>query len=1144
MKKRLKILSTTVALSAIGISSATSVAVVKNSMLSNDTQLVNASRNDVTTSDLVPAQANGQNANISTSSGPITYWNDTITALDWYGNKLWEKDMSELVPVPLTEKTKMYNGSWKRSWFNWDYNRKDNILWVLGYAYQSNQTIYGFNAATGEKKYERNLGYKTGTKGSKDQPYKFISALSSGNVLAYGDPVEGYNGEGTLYNPKTNTIDKFNGNSVENVPTNMEDKKFSGKYRWYFFNLIPIANNINIAEVVAFDNGSSTIGDNSKDRASYNVYGILVDDNLNFIGNTQSNSSIFKQPVLLANGIQGYRNTTITPQRDYYTLLNNKTVTVTYNNVSLIDASDTNNIKISQVKMTDSKWIQTWTVDANDNLYFKFMNDKIVYKVSGDSLKSGANNFSPSTYLDLGGVNSNDVKNNANNFLIYNVYGYTGQLMMVNASYNVYINIYDKDKTKPTDEENAKKLYGLAIAVVPNSSDNSSGDLKGLLNTSNSFQKPADFTISDSVLSSKIPSEITKQDIQLMNDAFFKTSDNKPFIISNIDDKKGTFKITANLYKIPWFASTLPNDISPKIISYEFKTGNSDKHNAKSIDDKVSWKNLSTSTDYDFLNTLPSKISKEDVKALNPFQASFQSQRIVDSSSGEQLYPKTTYTIDKTDDNAGTIEINVEYKYVPMSVTYTNGSDTPYKFGQDSIIENQVLTYSAKQTYNVIKKTDSSSFWFTGATSQSSSDNISINVTDAPQLKNLLSASTLPSSFNYLNGSTDSTNSAFLPFINTTSSKGYPISKMKFNVTADDNAGTLKIDATMKKDYSFDNNDHTYSVTYTGLNTISKYSFGFKNSVNTIDNNKINTILPSSIDEGDILRNFITYSGYDSNDFDINLVPDDTKGTLLVQINLNKSYAQAIGLKDHGFANYVAQQTFSGFMTTDQYNTRYSVEFVSDSDSSLFDLKSRQAQEIITAFGEDGSKNGTLKVNGTDYTNIKEFVEKVLVKSKGSSIPSNWASKSNIKVNVFVQNNLGIANFYIVIPKSEMKGATSDVNLVMTYSGFAKGNEVSTGDNFSFVSDNMLKSYLLANEYITETEWNNFTPTTFAKWIETNVDKIISYKTGQYSSKVSNKDYTITTVPNTLQNTVTVTINFGDMKDKNSLSEYSIQYTL
>ena len=231
-------------------------------------------------------------------------------------------------------------------------------------------------------------------------------------------------------------------------------------------------------------------------------------------------------------------------------------------------------------------------------------------------------------------------------------------------------------------------------------------------------------------------------------------------------------------------------------------------------------------------------------------------------------------------------------------------------------------------------------------------------------------------------------------------------------------------------------------------------------------------------------------------------------------------------------------------MTTDQYNTRYSVEFVSDSDSSLFDLKSRQAQEIITAFGNDGSGNRTLKVNGTNYTNIKDFVEKVLVKSKGSSIPSDWASKNNIKVNVFVQNNLGIANFYIVIPKSEMNGATSDVNLVMTYTGFAKGNEDSTGDNFSFVSDNMLKSYLLANKYVTDDQWNKFTPITFAKWVESNADKIVSYKTGEYIDKLSKNNYTITTVPNTLQNTVTVTINFGDMKDKNSLSEYSIQYTL
>ena len=227
---------------------------------------------------------------------------------------------------------------------------------MLGYAYQSNQTIYGFNATNGEKVYERDLGKKTGTVTSPDQPYKFISALSSGNVLAYGDPVAGYNGEGTLYNPKTGEIQKFKGNSVSNVPDSSESK-FKGNYRWYFFNLVPIANNMNIAEVVTFDSKSTTgtKDDESSKYASYNVYGLLVDDKLNFIGDKQGPSSNFREPFKIANGIQGYRNTSITPQRDYYTLLNNKTVTVTYNNVSLIDASDTNNIKISQVKMTDSK---------------------------------------------------------------------------------------------------------------------------------------------------------------------------------------------------------------------------------------------------------------------------------------------------------------------------------------------------------------------------------------------------------------------------------------------------------------------------------------------------------------------------------------------------------------------------------------------------------------------------------------------------------------------------------------------------------------------------------------------------------------------------------------------------------------------
>lgn len=78
------------------------------------------------------------------------------------------------------------------------------------------------------------------------------------------------------------------------------------------------------------------------------------------------------------------------------------------------------------------------------------------------------------------------------------------------------------------------------------------------------------------------------------------------------------------------------------MVKYDYTTKNT-------ISNKVSWKILSTSTDYDFLNMLPSMITYSDLSNLDPFQTSFQSQTIVDSQ-GKQLYPKKTYTVGATDD--------------------------------------------------------------------------------------------------------------------------------------------------------------------------------------------------------------------------------------------------------------------------------------------------------------------------------------------------------------------------------------------------------------------------------------------------------------------------------------------------------------
>ena len=296
-----------------------------------------------------------------------------------------------------------------------------------------------------------------------------------------------------------------------------------------------------------------------------------------------------------------------------------------------------------------------------------------------------------------------------------------------------------------------------------------------------------------------------------------------------------------------------------------------------------------------------------------------------------------------------------------------------------------MLTYSTTHEYEIFKSSDTGQFMFMGSTKSSDSENNqTVDISSVPQLKNLLTAGTLPSSFDYLNNLNDSTNSSFLPFVNTSLSKGYPISKMNFNVKSDDTNGTLTITAKMPSGYSPDKKDHTYSITYTGLNKKESYSFKFKNPT-TIDGIEIKNMLPSSIDEGQIIKNFIDYKGFYSNDFNVILSPDDKNGNLNVQINLNPNYASPIG-NQNGFSNYTISQSFTGFMTTSEYNSRYSITFKGDDDAGLLNLKNIQAKEIETAFSSNTPKG--LTINNIKYDNLNDFVQKLLVSSSGSSIPN------------------------------------------------------------------------------------------------------------------------------------------------------------
>ncbi|BAC44057.1 conserved hypothetical protein [Malacoplasma penetrans HF-2] len=1123
MKKLSKKISLAITSSILSIAAGISIALpisqdaIRNSSISS----ISSSNQATTTSKVIPSEVNDQNANISTKNGPVTFMGNTITALDWFGNELWSIDFAKYVPDKNgTIDGVTYDGSWGRAWYNWDYDRNNDTIWVLGFWSSSNkkQPLFQIKASDGSfTKHEIDYSKITGLGSvAVNTAYRFVSALGSGKIMIYGGAGSTYNAKGILYDPTSKISSLIEGNSSNNTILPLGNSSYGSSYKWYFFNLIPIASNRNIVEVVNFTTQAGITGDGAANHANYNVYFLLVDDNLNMVYDSSS-SSQWAKPVEVAQGMSGYRNSKITPQRDYYSLLDGKVVTVVYNTAIIIDgkSSDT---KIGTFPMTDSKWIKSWAFDSNQNLYFKFKDEKIIYKVSGsawDTLGSNLKNeaISPNRYLDLAGVG--EVNKYADDLIIYNVYGYTGQLMMINSIYNANVNTSNSTTITPDSNDSN---YGLAFGVTQNKTNQNEGDYVGILNGPSSILKASDFELSDSAKSSKIPSEITKEDIVESN-GFMKTSSD--FKITSMNDTTGDITIECQLYQIPWFTTTLPDDISPKTVTKTYKTD-------KKIADKTSWKTLSVSTDYDFLNMKPSTIKKEDIDNLDPFQVSFQSQIITDRN-GQQLYPKKTYGFSDAKDSDGTIKVTVKYEYIPMGITYTGNAS-------------EVKSYTTNTTYKVFDSSMTAAFNFLG---QNNNSQTTVDIRQVSELKNLLSANTLPSSFSSLNTSTDSTNSGFLQFVNTNTSKGYPISKMNFTVTADDNAGTLKISGTMPAQNSPNSRQETFTVTYTNLNKSSNYNFSFKN-VTQIGTQNINSILPSAVTDGDIINNFISYTGFSSNDFSITKTVDDENGTLTVAINLDKNYAQAIGNGTVGFSNYSATRTFSGFMTKDQYNQRFDVQFVSDSDTKLLQLKQMQVTEIYQTFNSNPSSS--LTVGSQTYTNLKDLIEKLLIQSKGTSIPSDWATNDKITATMHYDNAQGTISFYVKIDKSLVDGSNSDINLVVNYTGFVKGNVDSTSDNLSFVADNMLESYLISNGDTTEDDFKNFNPTTFAEWLKAKDNemalKLISYKSGEYVTYLSSNKYKLSVIANETQRTVSIFINFDKLTNDKSLTEYSVTYTI
>lgn len=136
-------------------------------------------------------------------------------------------------------------------------------------------------------------------------------------------------------------------------------------------------------------------------------------------------------------------------------------------------------------------------------------------------------------------------------------------------------------------------------------------------------------------------------------------------------------------------------------------------------------------------------------------------------------------------------------------------------------------------------------------------------------------------------------------------------------------------------------------------------------------------------------------------------------------------------------------------------------------------------------------------------------------------------------------NQAGTMNLSITIDSTLLPGYGTDLNVVKSYSGFAKGNINPTNDSLSFISQELLKNDPEIARIKTAKEFEIFITSS-----KNNLSKIIMSVTGQYVELIKENKYKISTQINEAYNSITITLTFEDVTDPTSLTEYSTQYRI
>ena len=1050
------------------------------------------------TKPLIPSASNYFNAKLSSVNGPILFWDNKITSADWFGAERWNIDLltANHNGIKFSINPEGHKG-WKRTWLNWDLDKKNNILYVLsswgrvGTGGKDNkgvpqQNVIAIDVTTGKiiKIYElKDLGVDA---------FYALSVLDDGNVLVFAKQGHAIS-ENILINTKDHSHRTSTGNldKISVRPTGYDSSTN------YLMNLIPIGPNRNLAVTYNMTSHSGTDNDDGADKGTSQVEFILCDDNMKTIEQAEKEWS---KPVLVTEAIKNTKNSAIWPQRDWYKLIDGRVVTVIYDKLIVINPKNLNNPLLEVHTLDKDKWVESWSFDTNENLFYKNRDETKIKKVT----LSKNNAISISEYYDLNNDPINEIKINGSSFNLYNVYGYAGQIMLVNTWFSKWINSDEyPDKKENHPDKDKMKFYGLAAAITDNKNSSGNGDTKGLLNTDKAFQKSADFNIEENILKNKLPSEITRNDLSFTEKGFLtknKTMENgqlkyPPFVKTKMDDSTKELEVEAHIDQIPWFVgdNKMPENIPPLKITKKFKS-------EVEIKNRYWWKNATD--DYDFANTLPSKLTVDDIKRINPFIVDITSQK---AKIGSDNYPKLTYSKVQENDNDGKIKIKAEYKYLPMDVP---------------VNANNLKTITEEKEYQIFKKTDTKNFAFIGG-----------NTTDINQineLKELKEADVLASVFK-----NTSDKQEFIKFIDVNNTKGYPLSKMDISVTANDAKGELIINVDPTK---YDSTLTKQTKTFTGFNKNNEYSLSFENNKSTFNKKSYR---PSDVSEEIFFDNFIKYTGFDSTDLHLELFADDDKGILNASLNLITDYPEET-LKNTPFkkndANqWVAKSQISGFKTTDEFNKDYQLIFKKDNDSSLMKIKESTPSEIVSAFS--GNNKNNVVINGNYYKDKHEFVKKEFVESMGLKMPP-LEQNNNIEIDLFANNSGGELTVKVVF--KNVPGYNIPLTFIQIFTGFAKGNDVVTQDVLVLKNQMQLENTMekVLKAYPSQVKEHLLKTKSDIKHFFT------TEPTGDYKKAIDDNKFELVISEDDIYGELIITIKFNrdDIKDPKSLLEYSQFY--